>query len=447
MFKKELKIVFILAFVLLFRVFGISIIFPIFTNYLLTLKTVNKILISLTIGIYGFSQSFFQIPLGILSDFFGRKKVIIFGLCIFILGCLVVVIEKSIYGIMIGRFLQGSGAISSVILALASDSISEKNRTILMALIGIIFGISFSIGIAMSPIIYDLFGLNNVLFLISFFSFLSILMIFYYIPKDNPINMNFSFYIVKNVIKKILINKNILKLNCSIFLLHMLLMSNFIILFPIIKKFGISSIQQTKIYFFVLFFSLIISFILLYQFKPSKKILQNSIILLFISILFFLFYKQHIYFFLFGLQIFFIGFNIIESILPAILVRIASFPYKGTTMSLFLTSQFFGLGFGGIIFGYLYSIVDNLLLLLIIELIILILWFLIVFHLDDGLYLTNFNYLMKNKNINIDILIKDLMNIKGIKEVFLSKNKDVIYIKVNNLILSKNKVINFIDKY
>ncbi|MGP1957305.1 MAG: MFS transporter, partial [Arsenophonus sp. ER-QC15-MAG3] len=133
MTPKELKAIFGLGMVFALRILGMFMILPILVTYGSLLKNANELLIGMAIGIYGVSQVIFQIPFGLMSDRFGRKQLIIIGLLISITGSLVAAITDSIFGIIIGRALQGAGAVSSTIMALLSDLTREQNRTKAMA--------------------------------------------------------------------------------------------------------------------------------------------------------------------------------------------------------------------------------------------------------------------------------------------------------------------------
>ncbi|WMY96726.1 MAG: MFS transporter [Arsenophonus sp.] len=356
MTPKELKATFGLGSVFVLRMLGMLMVLPILTSYGKDLKDANDFLLGLAIGIYGITQALLQIPMGLMSDRFGRKKIIISGLWVFIIGSIIAASTNSIWGIIIGRALQGSGAISSTIIALLTDLIHEKNRTKAIALLGISFGITFAISIIIGPIIVHIIGLHGLFWTISVLGTAAILIIKFYVPNPpyNILNNDINF--IKKTIKNIIKNLELLKLNYGIFCLHNLLIINFIAIPLIIIDTGIPTYQHWKIYLSTLLIAFIsIIPVIIYANNESriKKIFLLCIIILFISELIFYFYNQKILLILIGLQLFFIAFNIMETLLPSLISKIIDKKNKGTAMGIYSTSQFLGVASGGILGGYL----------------------------------------------------------------------------------------------
>ena len=127
------------------RMLGMFMVLPVLTTYGMALQGATQSLIGIAIGIYGLAQALFQIPFGLLSDRVGRRPLIVAGLLIFALGSVVAATTDSIWGIILGRALQGSGAIAAAVMELLSDLTREQNRTKAMAFIGVSFGITFAI--------------------------------------------------------------------------------------------------------------------------------------------------------------------------------------------------------------------------------------------------------------------------------------------------------------
>lgn len=146
---------------------GMFMVLPVLTTYGMALNGASETLIGIAIGIYGLMQALFQIPLGLLSDRIGRKPLIIAGLLIFALGSAIAAVTDSIWGVILGRALQGSGAIAAAVMALLSDLTREQNRTKAMAFIGVSFGIIFAIAMVLGPIITHACGLSALFWMIT----------------------------------------------------------------------------------------------------------------------------------------------------------------------------------------------------------------------------------------------------------------------------------------
>ncbi|MGP1953124.1 MAG: MFS transporter [Arsenophonus sp. ET-KM2-MAG3] len=444
---KELKATFWLGAVFTLRMLGIFMILPVLTSYGKELKGANELLIGLAIGIYGISQAIFQIPFGLMSDKFGRKQLIILGLLIFIIGSIIAAITDSIWGIIIGRALQGAGAISATIMALLSDLISEKNRTKAMAFIGISFGITFSIAIVIGPIITHIFGLHGLFWLISFFAFNGILITVFLVPENRYSIINNETHFIRNSVQKIINNPQLLKLNLSILCLHALLMANFIILPLIIIDSGVKINQHWKIYLITLFiaFVTILPFIIYAEKKHRiKQIFLLCISILFISELIFCFSNQKFWLIMIGLQLFFIGFNIMEVLLPSLISKEAPIKYKGTVMAIYSTSQFLGVALGGILGGWFFQL-NGAFLVFMVNLILCVFWFFITINMNQPSYISNICLILPQKIKNFSLLEIQLMNEQGVREVTFDLKALNVFIKIDKKIITRKQIESIIN--
>lgn len=382
--KLEIRASLGLGIVSFLRMLGTFMILPVLSNYGNLLKGANSFLIGVSFGIYGFTQSIFQIPFGIISDWIGRKKIIIIGLLLLFLGSVVAANSNSILGLILGRAIQGSGAISAPIIALLSDCIREKNRTKAMALMGTSFGISFAIAMLIGPFLSYNFGFHFLFWLTAILSLLSIVSVIKIVPSPKIFKKN-EFNFSKKRFLEILVNKNFLKINFFIFLLHILLMFCFISIPIEFKKINFSLNQQWKIYFLIILFSF---FTILVYFKyiekkiNIKKILIGCIIFIIISNIFLWkgTYFNHFGSLIIGLQLFFCVFNLLSIILPTLISKISKKNYKGTAIGIYTTTQFLGMAIGGAIGGIIlhYFSIEKIFLL---SIMISILWIKLAFSL------------------------------------------------------------------
>lgn len=354
---QELQSILFLSMIFAFRMAGIFMILPILTIYAKSLIGSNEYLIGLAIGIYGIMQIIFQLPFGLMSDKIGRKPVIIFGLIISALGTEIAALTNDIWGLIFGRALQGFCAIGSVLIALLLDLVREQYRTQAMASIGLVFGITFISSMILGPLIANKFGLNGLFQTITFLTVLSIILVIRLFPKNfNSQNNNGNFFQILKDIKLIITNKRLLKLNFSIFFLHTILILNFIAWPTVITNLGFNHSKHYQVYMIIVLLSIIISLpgIFLSKTKTYKnKILNISINTLFLSELIMTSANNNYYFFFLGMNLFFVAFILIESILPTLINIESPSKYKGSTISIYSMGQFFGVGLGGILGGYL----------------------------------------------------------------------------------------------
>ena len=182
---------------------GAFMVFPVLSVFADSYNMSTPFLIGLTLGIYGLTNAIMQIPFGLLSDYFGRKNIILVGLTIFLLGSFICAITDNIYYLIIGRALQGAGAISGALMALLSDSTSENNRTISMAIVGVSIGTAFFSAFIIGPVLSKYFELSGLFIFIILLTVLSIFLMLSF--KNTPAkNAQFNFSIMNLVFDKLL---------------------------------------------------------------------------------------------------------------------------------------------------------------------------------------------------------------------------------------------------
>ena len=180
----ELRATWGLGTVFSLRMLGMFMVLPVLTTYGMALQGASEALIGLAIGIYGLAQAVFQIPFGLLSDRIGRKPLIVGGLAVFVLGSVIAALSDSIWGIILGRALQGSGAIAAAVMALLSDLTREQNRTKAMAFIGVSFGITFAIAMVLGPIVTHALGLHALFWMIAALATTGIVLTIWVVPNS-----------------------------------------------------------------------------------------------------------------------------------------------------------------------------------------------------------------------------------------------------------------------
>ncbi len=339
-----------LASILSMRMLGLFMIFPIFSLYAQQLPNITPLLIGLAIGIYGLTQAILQIPFGMLSDRIGRKPIIYFGLLIFAIGSVVAALSSSITGIIIGRALQGSGAIASTILALTADLSTEEDRTKAMATLGISIGMSFIVALILGPIIYNWIGMSGIFWLTAALAISAIVILYYWVPE--PIDCNST---IKTSFKTVLKNTQLLRLDIGIFLLHFSLTALFVVL-PISLATQVDAVWQ--VYIPVLSLSVVVMvpcIILAEKYNHMKLVFLTAIAILALSQLGFSYLHTNFIGIVIMLFLFFTAFNILEATLPSLISKITPVDSKGTAMGVYSTAQFLGAFMGGISGGFLHQ--------------------------------------------------------------------------------------------
>ncbi|WP_416650736.1 MFS transporter [Candidatus Pseudothioglobus sp. Uisw_086] len=360
------------------RMLGLFMLFPVMSVYAGDYDSSTPFLIGIAIGIYGLTQALLQIPFGYLSDRFGRKPILIIGLIIFLLGSVVAANASSIIYIVIGRALQGGGAISAVLMAFLADSISEDNRAKANAFVGFQIGVAFMLSLIIGPIITSRVGLSGLFWIIGLLSIIAMLIVIS-LQHSNPINYyRLSFGALKETLSRELIT-----LDFSVFSLHLILASGFIVMpLLIMENQIVSMIDNWQLYLPAVIFSFIgmLPLIIISEkFKKTKYILLFSIFLLIISQIIFYISSLNFSVFLITLTIFFVAFNTVEAILPSLLSKTASASKRGLAMGIFSTSQFLGTFIGGSIGGLIYDIYDLNSVFLFTIFIAIIWWFMVLF--------------------------------------------------------------------
>lgn len=355
----ERRSVFSLAFLYATRMLGLFMVLPVFVIYGQDLHGATNVLIGFAIGVYGLSQALFQIPFGALSDRFGRKKLIAIGLLLFFLGSVVAATSESIYGVIFGRFLQGSGAIAAVLMALLSDLTSEQSRTKAMAMVGMSIGVSFSIALVVGPLIAEWSGLAGIFWVTAGLALFGLVWLVIFVPTPVQNFRNRDTRVFKDQFHEVIKNKELLRLDFGIFILHMALTAMFIAVpSSLLQNAQLPTADHWLVYLTVMLFSFfaMVPFIIIGEKKKRMKhVFLFAIALLSIASLSGLWTDHWFAAFWLSLFFFFMAFNLLEASLPSLVSKLCPAGSKGTAMGLYSTSQFFGAFIGGVSGGAILS--------------------------------------------------------------------------------------------
>ncbi len=397
----ERKAVLSLACILAFRMLGLFIIIPVFSPYLQSLDNSTPLLIGFAMGIYGLTQAIFQLPFGILSDYMGRKKVITLGLLLFLLGSVVAGSSQNILLVILGRALQGTGAISGATMALLSDLTSEESRTKAMAVMGMSIGSAFMLAFILGPTLNTIISVQNIFYVVAglVVPILAILWLVTPTPSlETHVNVSSNMILPENLrslfnaVKTTKVSKDIYKLikilSFSVFTLHGILMANFVAIPIIFRHLGLTSQQQAWIYItvFVLAVLVMLPILIVAEKKQQqKKAILFSVLILILAETILWLLNGKFWGIIAGLILFFVGFNILEASLPSLISKVAPKNNKGAVMGVYSTAQFLGPMLGGALAGVLFNYF-SLVSVFLLGMIWAVFWLLIIyFNLNRGM--------------------------------------------------------------
>ncbi|EMX0851414.1 MFS transporter [Pluralibacter gergoviae] len=438
----ELRATWGLGTVFSLRMLGMFMVLPVLTTYGMALQGASEALIGLAIGIYGLAQAIFQIPFGLLSDRIGRKPLIVGGLLVFVLGSVIAALSDSIWGIILGRALQGSGAIAAAVMALLSDLTREQNRTKAMAFIGVSFGVTFAIAMVLGPIITHRLGLHALFWMIAGLATLGILITLQVVPDSKSHVLNRDSGMVRGCFSKVLMAPRLLKLNFGIMCLHILLMSTFVALPGQLESAGFAAAQHWKIYLVTMLVSFVsvIPFIIYAEAKRRmKQVFILCVALLVIAEIVLWGAGPHFWELVIGVQIFFLAFNLMEALLPSLISKEAPAGYKGTAMGIYSTSQFLGVAIGGSLGGWLDGYFDSQTVFLMGALLATV-WLLVAMTMQEPPYLRSLRIELPDDIAADERLRALLLAEEGIQEVLVVPEERSAYVKIDSKITNRVNV-------
>lgn len=346
-----------LASIFALRMLGMFLILPVFAVHAKSLPGGNDAtLVGLALGMYGLAQFFGQIPFGIASDKYGRKRIIIIGLILFALGSVVAAMATDIVWMMIGRAIQGAGAISAAITAFIADLTREEHRTKAMAMVGGSIGLTFAVSMVASPLLYQAIGMNGIFVLIGMLSVVAILVVAFVVP-DAPIQS----IVTRVPFSTVLRNAELMRLNYGVFALHLTQMAMFMVIpSALVEYAGIPVTGHWKIYLPVIVCSIVFMlpplFISERRGKTKQIFLAAITLMLFVQIGFWAFLSHPTlpwFVLVILLLAFFVAFNILEASQPSLVSRLAPPSAKGAALGVYNTLQALSLFCGGALGGWL----------------------------------------------------------------------------------------------
>ncbi len=432
----ELKAVAGIAVLYIFRMLGLFMVLPVLSLSAGEFSGATPALIGLALGMYGLSQAVLQIPFGLLSDRVGRKPVILAGLVVFIIGSIVAANAVTIHGVILGRCLQGCGAIASTMMALLLDLTRVEQRTKSMAVLGASIGISFGAALVIGPYINSYYGLSGIFWITALLGVAGIILVVSFIPTPKTQTTNRDAELVTTQVAGVLKHRELMRIDLGIFMLHFHLMASFVAFPLLIRSSGAISDQQ---HWLVYLSVLIISFLLI---SPLMKLADNSrwtkrviVVALGLFVLAYAIASQSESLFWriwCGMLVFFMAFNLLEITYPSLLSKISPAGTRGTAMGTYSTAQFLGAFCGGAAGGWLLQMWD-MTVLFYINIALTLAWLVsIIPMLNPPDVASRTVHLAELQNWTANQLSEALSSVAGVEEVVIIEDDRIAYLKVDS---------------
>jgi predicted MFS family arabinose efflux permease len=344
----ELRASLSLSSIFALRLFGMFIILPVFTLWAEGRPGWTLTLAGVALGAYGLTQGMLQLPFGWLSDRRGRKPIIYFGLVVLAAGSFLCAVGESPWVVILGRVLQGAGAISGTVIAMAADLTRESQRTKTMAIIGSTIGVVFAVSFIMGPWLQRLIGVPGIFALTGVLALAAIAVVRFVVPDPPPPSLRKPISL-----KSILREPELVRLNVGIFALHAVLMATFVVVPVALARAGLPSAEHAWVYLGAVGtgFVLMLPFVISRTSHRERPVFLASIAIVAVSLAVLALRMDSIGWIAAGLVIFFTGFNVLEAKLPALVSRAAPREATGAATGVYSSVQFLGTFFGGAVGG------------------------------------------------------------------------------------------------
>jgi len=336
------------------RMLGMFIVLPVLALYAETLPGGrDHALVGLALGAYGLSQAILQVPFGWASDRWGRKPVIAVGLVIFSLGSFIAAWAPDIWWTIVGRTVQGAGAISAAAIALTADLTRSEVRTRAMAMIGMTIGATFALSLIAGPALTAVIGVPGIFIVTGVLALGAIVLLQRAVPRPPaPVARSDS----AGQWRRVLTDRQLLRLNYGIFALHAALMALFVQVPFMLRDNGVAAERHWLVYLPVLVASVLLMWPAMMQAdRParSKPVFMGAVAVLFVGQLLFALAGHSLAVTIAALVVFFAAFNLLEATLPSLISKFAPADLKGTASGVYSAVQFLGTFVGAVVGGWL----------------------------------------------------------------------------------------------
>jgi len=433
------------------RMLGLFMIFPVFALFAeAEFKDITGLQIGIAIGIYGLTQAFLQIPYGMLSDKYGRKPLIITGMFVFMLGSIICAMADSIEMMIIGRAIQGMGAVAAVLMASVADLVTEQFRLRAMSIVGMTIGLSFTLSLVAGPLLASWFGVRGIFWVIALLAVVGMLLVKFAMPDIKQQSFQREAEADPSQFKEILKHPQLLRLDLGVFVLHAMLTAMFIVL-PLTMRdsAGLESVEHWIIYLpvMLLSFVLMVPFIIQAESKDRmKQMFVGAIATITFMQLGFAFIEPSFWVLFFLLLIFFTAFNLLEASLPSLVVKLSPADKKGTASGIYSTSQFLGAAIGGALGGYFYQHYGYN-GVFIFTAVIGSIWFIAAMTMEKPLPLSIASVpIIGLKSNDAESVQTQLLAYEGVHEVVVLPEEQRVYFKIDRKLVNEAALINYIEQ-
>ncbi|KXS33907.1 MULTISPECIES: MFS transporter [Idiomarina] len=448
--RTEKRAAFALASVFGIRMLGLFLIMPVMAIYAHEYPDYTPALMGIALGAYGLTQAFFQIPLGMLSDRIGRRPIIVGGLLVFALGSMIAAQADSLVGVVVGRAVQGIGAIAAAILAMAADVSRDNQRSKVMAIIGMCIGLAFALALIIGPLLADHIGLQGLFWFTAASALVGIGLLLVAVPKALTKSARREALPVATELKHLVRHRQLWLLNGGVFVLHAVLTSWFISLPTLLAAHDVRTEYHALFYLPTLVLSIALMVpMIIHGAKTNQHVtwFRLSILLLMVGATLITWWGASLIVIAIALVVFFTGFNFLEATLPSLLTRIAPAGSKGSASGIYSTCQFSGAFVGGALGGWLLQ-TYQLKGIGVASLAILALWFVLSRLMQNPKAVTNVVISLKGlEQQTLDQFNDALLGISGVEEVRYAPDDATSYLKVDKKQYDEHAVEALIERH
>jgi len=441
--KEIVKKVWHLSLIIGLRFFGLFVVMSVLSAYATTLDGATATLVGLAVGGYALTQAAFQVPFGVLSDKIGRKSAIVIGLVIFGIGSVIAGMADNIYTLLIGRFLQGAGAIGSVVIAMISDHVKEEERGHAMAVMGMVIALAFTAAMIFGPLIGSMGGVPTLFYMTAGIAAISIVLLYTIVPEPPKITHSFSEEEAK--VSSVFKDADLKRMYIT-FLFHSSTMAIAFFLIPMVLKntFHLPLSEFWKVYLPAVIFGIVAmgpAAVFGEKYNKGKEVFLISIAIIAAAFLL-MGFSSVLWAFGLGVTLFFIGFNMFEPLLQSFVSKFAKAHQKGAALGVANTFAYIGMGIGATLAGKIFEVasVSGVAMFVLVVSVFWAIWIAGMRNpgLRGSLYLSKDSFDFNKLN--------ELKAKEGISDIYINETEGVMVVKYDKEQIDEDEIRGFMLK-